>query len=213
MSFTKINERPFWICLSTDIKEEIAIDEGAICYEIDTGYLYWFFGGKWNLKVPDIVSNLEFVRLQANQGNLFTISKKILGIANDGYARLRLHNISDKRIVPSINVGADAKSYLNTYVNTTYSNDGTEVIPFNRKTSQGKLSQTKAYINPAITQLGSKRGDDIILGSTGPQKIGGSAGGDSVTVLMPGDDLLIEVQNKSGAQTIDVNFIVNYVEL
>lgn len=214
MAFTKINERPFWICNSTDTKEVIAIDDGGVCYEQDTGFMYWFFAGSWNRKIPDYNTSLDFTRAQATLGHLYTISKKVIGVANDGYARIRVKAPVDKQLAFTITTAATGKAYFNSYLNSTYSNDGTALNIFNRKTDLLNDSGALAYLNPTISQLGVQRADDFINGTTGPQKLGGSMGDDTVTILMPGHDILIEVQNKAGTnQSIDVNFNINFIAL
>ena len=214
MAFTKINERPFWICNSTDVKEVIAIDDGSVCYEQDTGFMYWFFGGSWNLKIPDYKTSLDFTRTQATLGHLYTLSKKVLAVADDGYARIRIKAPVDKQLAFTLNLSTTGKAYLNTYLNSTYSNNGAAINIFNRRTDLSNDSGALAYLNPTITQLGLQRADDEINGTTGPQKLGGSMGDDTATILMPGHDMLIEVQNKAGTnQTIDVNLNINFIVL
>lgn len=160
------------------------------------------------------LSVMDFTRVEADKGNLHTVSKRITSLADDGFARIRIKAPADKKVALVLTLNATGKVYYNSYLNSTYTSNGTTISIFNRKTDILSQPSTLAYLNPTIDILGVQRSEDLLAGSTGPNKIGGSIADGTATFLMPGDDILLEIQNKVGSsQTIDVNFIINFLEL
>jgi hypothetical protein len=153
----------------------------------------------------------DAVHRDIHNGEVFTVSKTFVGVANSAYARIRIKASATKSTHFVASVVVEGKCYLKTYVNSTYTDNGTAFTPFNRNTSSSKTYGGNVYHTPTVNVLGSLRADDLTNGGIGPQSAGASVLGALETVLKPGDDILIELQNVSG-QAKDLNIIVNLYE-
>lgn len=143
-----------------------------------------------------------------HQGNVYTISKTWLSVADDSSAMLRVKS-NGSQLHFEIYTATEGKAYLMTYAGTTYSDTGTVYTPFNRLIGSTNTSSAIITYDPTVSNLGSLRGDDL-LGATGATKAGGSTS-QIESVLMPNKEFLLRVQNKSG-QAKDINIIINYIE-
>jgi hypothetical protein len=212
-----------YIGLSTDIKP-LDCERGSTLKELDTDKIYLFNGQSWEIDIvidnalqitPDnitaYITTLNLFDYMNNNGNVFTISKTAVGVVNNGYLDIRVKSGSKPSYL-EILYSSEGKSYFKTYLNTTYSANGTLLTPFPRNSGSTKTLQSLIYQAPTINVLGQIRGDDFIGKSSGnPQTRAGGGGTVSGTIIAPTHDLLIRLQNVSGAIS-DLNLIINILE-
>lgn len=158
------------------------------------------------------VVQLDLANQMINEGNFFTASKLFAAVADSGYAYMRIKN-GAKYCFFSFSVAVTGKAYIATHLGTTYTADGTAALLVNRNTTAGLDSPAAVvYHTPTINVLGTTRFEDLIPGGEHVQTRVGSVGGASIgTKLAPSQDLLIAVQNKSGA-AIDASVVINFFE-
>jgi len=212
-----------YIGLSTDTKP-LDCERGSTLKELNTDKIYLFNGISWEIDstidnalqvAPDntttYITELSLFDYMNNSGNVFTISKTAIGVANNAYLDIRVKSGSKPSYL-EILYSSEGKGYFKTYLNTTYSANGTQLTPFPRNSGSTKTLQTLVYQAPTINVLGQIRGDDFIGKSSGnPQTRAGGGGTVSGTIIDPTHDLLIRLQNVSGAVS-DLNLIINILE-
>lgn len=122
-------------------------------------------------------------------------------VANNGFVRLRCIAPANRRAHIVFQLGSEGKAYFKTYLGTTYTADGTltDGIKLTHFSRCGALIDglTLRY-NPTIDVLGSKRGNQIIFGGSGPISTGISRGTGIESIIQPGCEILVELQNVSG---------------
>lgn len=207
--------------LSTDIKP-IDCEEGSTFEEEDTGNIYKFNGINWYLDLESGLSlapdnktvystDLSFFDVMNYDGKIFTISKTALSVANNGFLDIRI-KATTKQVYLEIFYSAEGKAYFKTYLNTTYSANGTQLTPFPRNSGSTFSVQSLVYQAPTVQTLGSARGDDFIGVAGNVQVQAGGNKSTSGTILKPNDDLLIRLQNVAGT-TKDLGLIINILEI
>lgn len=152
--------------------------------------------------------SIDPVHQAIHERGMYTISRTWLAVGNNAYADLRLLPPAGYEAHTRFIFISEGKARLTSYISTTYTANGTAIIPFNRVTD-GDSSPLLAYHTPTINVLGTARGDDFIAGGTGGNSSGGSANPEFETVVAPLTDFLIRVQNVAGTAK-DINIIVNY---
>jgi hypothetical protein len=146
--------------------------------------------------------------------NLFTISKTNRTVPNNNYVYYRIKPV-DKECHIQINWSSEGKGYLRTYsIDTAFPLVSTAITPFNRVIGSSRTATTLCYTLETATAnvLGTLRGDDAI-GASGaaPSQAGGASGGRLETVIPPGHEFLIEIQNVRGSAGY-INVILNFYE-
>ena len=156
--------------------------------------------------------NIDAAHQRVHNGDFFTVSKRTTGIADNGFAYLRIKTGANHCHF-SFAVTTTGKAYVDTQIGNTYSADGTAITPTNRNTTSGFAAPTTLfYSGPTVNQAGTTRFEDIVPGGDHVQSRVGSVGSYAVeTKLAPSQDILIAVQNKAGA-AIDVAIVVNFYE-
>ena len=158
------------------------------------------------------IGQIGVLHQTVHKGYMHTLSYTSLAVVNDGYLRVRFVAPADKDIHLRLAWTSEGKSRLNSYVGTTYTGDGTPIIPFNRQT--GKVSNLEGtyFINPTINVLGTRRGNDFI-GASGAaaSRVGGTGASDIETIVSAGTELLVEIQNVRGSAS-DLNLVANLYE-
>lgn len=147
---------------------------------------------------------------------MYTISHTFLGVAINGFARMRIKTGAEKVLHFDITFNADLKCRLKTYGNPNITANGTLFQPFNRVIGYGNGLQTfLVYLNPTFTG-GILRGNDFIgsqtaggVGSAVRAGVGRSGGIESV--LLPNQEYIIEFQNV-GTDVSDIGVIINCYE-
>lgn len=118
-------------------------------------------------------------------------------VADDGYARMRIYNNDGKAFHLQFFVSTEAKAYIKSYMNTTYSNDGTQRTAWNRSTCSTSTSVALVYTDPTINAIGSLRVNDMTGSGIGAGQVGGSSGSRVESILCTGTDFLVEIHNKA----------------
>lgn len=208
-----------YIGSSTDIKP-INCNRGSTFEETDTGNIYKFDGVNWYFTLqgstgitPDDTpynTSLSLFDLKNYEGKVFTFSKTSLAVANNGYFDVHI-KAGSKPTYFEIFYNAELKARFSTYLNTVYSNIGVLANVFPRNSGSIYSSESKAYIAPTITTLGSLRGDDFVGNNTNPQTRAGGSTSSTGSILKENDDLLIRLQNVGGSVS-DLNIIINLLE-
>ena len=146
-----------------------------------------------------------------HEGNSFVINKLFSGVVDDDSVYVRFKAISQSMHIV-FKVEVEGKAFLRTYEGTTYTDDGTVVTPFNRIVSDGKSVDAEIYHTPTINTLGTQRGDRLIPAGTGGAATGGSGGSRVESVMLPGNELLVEVQNVS-TKTRDIDIVADWYQV
>jgi len=157
-------------------------------------------------------ASIEVEHYQVHEGKCYTVSYRSASVANDGYLRIRIKPVGVNAHV-KVTYSSEGKALFKSYAGTTYSNNGTAITPWNRNIGSSNVSATLCYHTPTINVLGSQRADEFV-GSAGAAvaRAGGVGSGSIETVIQAGNDLLLELQNKSGS-TSDLQMTINYYEI
>ena len=158
------------------------------------------------------IGNIDIVHQEVHLGNFFTVEKRFETVSNNGTARIYLAPDGVHTHV-EIFYATTAKTHINSYTGTTFSNAGTEITPFNRNLVSTKTAKTKTYHTPTVTDLGTVRGEFLVgSGTTGATRAGGAGGGRYETIVKDGEVLMIELVNKSGSNA-DMAIGLNFYEV
>lgn len=172
-------------------------------------------------QTSNVISNLDTVHSKIHTGETYTSNWLAVGVANDGFARLRF-KATTKQCHLVINYNSDGKAYFRTYYGTTYTANGTapeggataNLSSFQRNSIPNIAPTATVFHTPTVNVLGSRRGNQLINGGTGNNTTGGGGGTRLESIINPNEDLLIEIQNKSGAAgTKDIGFILDWYEV
>jgi len=155
-----------------------------------------------------LIESIDPVHQAIHERGMYVISKTFLAVANSGYARIHIVPPAGYEAHVRLSVNTEGKCYLKTYTGTTYTNAGTAMTPFNRATSGG-ASTLLAYHTPTINVLGTPRGDDMVGGGFGGNSFGANANQEFESVIAPGTDFMLELQNEAGSAK-DINLVFNY---
>ena len=146
------------------------------------------------------IGNIDIVHQGTHKGNFYTIEYLFIGIANDGYATMVIAPQGTTTAHLQIFYSTSGKTYLTTWTDSTFSNIGTELIPFNRNMLSQTNAESKVYVRPVITNTGTQRGSALVGSGNNPAaQAGGSGGGRYETIVPFGEVLMFRVQNKSGS--------------
>lgn len=178
------------------------VDKDGVVHQIITDYRGY--------QVP-----LDYLHDIVHQRAMYTISHTFLGVAVNGFARMRLKTGTEKTLHFDITFNADLKCRLKTYSAPTITANGTLFQPFNRLIGYGDGLQTfQVYLNPTFTG-GTLRGNDFIGSNTGQGstavRAGGGRSGGIESVLLPNQEYIIEFQNV-GTSASDIGVIINCYE-
>ena len=160
-------------------------------------------------KPTAIMIDLEHQKI--HEGNSFVINKLFSGVADGDSVYVRFKAISQSMHI-IFKAEVEGKAFLKTYEGTTYTDDGTIVTPFNRIVGDGNVVDAEIYHTPTINTLGTQRGDRLIPAGTGGTATGGSGGSRIESVILPGNELLLEVQNVS-TKTRDIDIIADWYQV
>jgi hypothetical protein len=153
---------------------------------------------------PRLMVDVEHFNIHAS--NLFTVSKTNRVVPTNNYVYHRIKPTT-KSCHVKINWGTEFKSYFRTYEGAVFSTVTDPYIPFNRVIGSSVACKTEWYTLQTDTAiaLGTLRGDDAVGANGNPQqRAGGSGGGSLESVILPGQEMLIEVQNVGVEGYIDI---------
>ena len=148
------------------------------------------------LFIQDAVSGklvtIAYEHLRIHEGNTFTV----LEVTDLGQAGVRNLYI----VTPDTNKWAhlvweiehEKETSIQFYMDSTYSNIGTEITPFNRNGNSPNIATTKVYHTPTITDVGTLIG--IIQQGDG-KKAGGSDRQSNEFILKRNTVYLVKITN------------------
>lgn len=136
---------------------------------------------------------------EVHEGNLFTVTLSKESIANNGTLLVRckagskyLHFISSVETV--------GEWFFESFVGTTYTDEGTEVTIFPRKSDSEVIFNTDVYEAPTIDVLGGQRFTYYFGSGSNPSRVSSASNSDDIeSVFAPEEDLLIRLTNLSGS--------------
>ena len=157
------------------------------------------------------INSIDWEHHEVHQGNTFTVSFRSAAVANDGYLRIHLKPaIKDCHL--KLTYACEGKALFKSYSGSTYSNIGTELTPWNRSIGSANVADTKVYHTPTVTP-GILRVDEFVgTGGATAQRAGGVGGTSIETIIEAGQDLLLELQNKSGSAS-DLQLTISFYEI
>jgi len=141
------------------------------------------------------------IQTKISNGEYF-VSEKSTTIASSGEFLMRIKAPSDKNIILGIDVFFNGEYAFNSYANTTYTGDGTELTPFNAETGSTNNATASVYYSPTVDTLGDLRGDEIRGSAKGASRVGAGFTKDFFTKLSANDDLLIKITNLSSSSEL-----------
>jgi len=152
------------------------------------------------------------VHQAVHEGKMHTISFTKLLVDDEGTLLVRIAAGLTKDVHTRIAFTGEGKTTLKSFLNSTYSDDGTLKEPFNRVTGIAENIEADVYIDPVVSVAGTPRGNDFVgAGGAIPTRVGGTGSADIETIVSAGDDLLFEITNLRGSAS-DLNIIINMYE-
>ena len=156
-----------------------------------------------------LVANISEIHQAIEDGEVFTISSLKTALANNGTHIIRIRTGS-KRTHFVTTVASSGKATFNSIIGATGITGGTAYTPFNRNSVSSKVYGGTVIIDPTFSG-GTVRGQDLVNGSSGGQKVGGSLSYDLETILAPNTEMILRITNTSGTAS-DTNIIINMYE-
>lgn len=159
--------------------------------------------------MPNIA--IDLTHQKVHEGASFVINGTFANIANGESAYARFKAVEQTmHIVFQIEV--EGKAFFRTYSGTTYTDDGTAVAPFNRIVGSDIEVDAEVYHTPVVDVLGTRRGNRLIPAGTGGTATGGAIGSVRESIILPGEELLVEVKNASG-QIRDISIVADWYQV
>ena len=147
-----------------------------------------------------------------NIGRVFTASHLFTGVADDGYAYIRIKTHVNYHAFLSVSVESESKVYGYLYEDATFSGDGTILTAYNNDRSSVLTANTLLYYTPTVNTNGTLV-RTAMLGSAGKfTESGGSAASIYARKLKKGTEYLLAIQNKGGAAK-DIAIRVRFFEI
>lgn len=155
---------------------------------------------------------MEWEHHMVHTGDTYTVSYRSPAVINNGFLDIRVTGVKKDAHV-KITYSCEGKGLFTSYSGTTYTVAGTGITPFNRNLCSTKTATTLIRHTPTIDVLGTKRVDEFV-GSAGAAvtRAGGVGGSNIETIVNPGYDLLLRLQNISGSAS-DLSMTISFYEL
>jgi len=154
---------------------------------------------------------LDITHQKVHEGASFVINKLFTDVVNGDSVYVRFKAI-DQSMNIVFKVEVEGKAFFKTYEGTTYTDDGTVVTPFNRIVGDGKVVDAEIYHTPTINVLGTQRGNRLIPAGKSGTATGGQSASRLESVILPGQELLLEVENASG-QVRDIDIVADWYQV
>lgn len=144
-------------------------------------------------------------------GRVYAASHVFTAVANNGKVYIHL-TTTTKPVLVTVAVAAAGKARLKSYAGSTFSDPGTAVTPYNRRTDK-PAGTALVYHTPVGLVLGSQRLNQLIAGGeTGGTRAGSSSNDSLGTYIHAGVDVMLEVENQSGVEG-DIGVIATFQEI
>lgn len=137
---------------------------------------------------------------KAGEGEGFMISYIYTAVPAGGKVYIR--HVSGANYLHSVvDINTVGQWKFTSYAGTTFTAPGTVIEPINRRTDSNILLTATFYHTPTINVLGTPRLTFMFGGGTNPATARSSSFGENIeSVFAPGADVLIELENLSGAE-------------
>lgn len=155
---------------------------------------------------------IDYIHNKIHQGAMFDADKVFLSVANNTSSYMCIKSTT-REVHLTIAISTEGTCYVNSYIDTTYTDCGTQITAFNRKIDDGSEASPTAevYHTPTIEDLGTQRYEQLLPGGSRNFAQGGSGSSRIETILYPGKELLVEITNVSGS-TIDQGVVFEWYE-
>lgn len=158
------------------------------------------------------VVNENTQNAKAGEGNAFFVNHTFEAVASAAKIYLRHKSGSSKYLHSVLDLITVGQWRVTSYSGTTYTADGTELTPINRKSDSAIVSDTTFWHTPTIDVLGTPRLSFIFGTGTNPSQATTGEFGEAVeSVFAPNVDVLIELENM-GNSTQYLSGIFNFHE-
>lgn len=154
---------------------------------------------------------IDEVHNNIHEKKFYDTQKVVTDVADDGYVYVSLRPQS-KEMHLIVTIDVEAKAYFKSYVDTTWTADGTEMTIFNRYIDSAPASTVLTYLNGTVNVLGTQRFEKLLPGGYGPFSSGATASGRIESILDAGIELTLEIQNVSGSAQ-DIGVTVEWYEV
>ena len=156
------------------------------------------------------VKTIDVVHERIHAKKMFDFQKVFLSTANGSVTYVSIRpQLVEAHLV--ITLDCEGKSYFKSYVDSTWTTNGTLGTIFNRHINDAPEADAIVYYDGTPNVLGMLRFDKVILGGLGPQSTGASGTQRIETVVDEGKELTIAVTNVSG-QTKDLGISLEWYE-
>ena len=156
------------------------------------------------------VKTIGVVHERIHVKKMFDFQRVFLDTANNSVIYVSIRpQLVEAHLVITIN--AEGKSWFKSYVDSTWTSDGTLGTTFNRHIDLAPPADALVYYSGTPNVLGTQRFDKLLLGGTGPQSSGTSGSERIETVIDEGRELTIAITNKSG-QAKDIGIELEWYE-
>lgn len=129
------------------------------------------------------------------------------GVVNGGFVRIVLKAV-DKLMHVVFEIDTDDKVYFDTFGDSTYTDQGTPVNTFNRILGSDNVPTGEVYADAVVDVYGADRSERHIPAGG---RTGGGGDESSESIILPGHNMLIEIQNGSTTSQ-DIGTAINWYE-
>lgn len=163
-------------------------------------------------RLTDGLNILEWEHHMVHIGETYTISYLSAAVATNGYLDIHITGVTND-CHAKITYTSEGKAYFKSYSGTTYTDVGTALTPWNRCLCSSNVAATLVRHTPTVNVLGPLRANEFV-GSAGAAvaRAGGVGGGNIESIINPGYDLLLRLQNMS-ASASDLQMTINFYEI
>lgn len=172
-------------------------------------------GSIFNLPTDDVTGALiiaELEHVKVHEGEMFSVSHRFTGIANNGTADLRVTVGASEPAHVKWNISSGGKIYIDIYEETTFTNLGTAVTPQNMNRLSSNTPDTTFGHTPTVNAIGTSRYESVSGSNSNPVVRAGESIRQHVEwVLAPTKNYLLRVTNKSGSLQ-DIGVAIEFYE-
>lgn len=146
-------------------------------------------------------------------GKMFMVSKTFATVANDESVYIRHKTGPVNHLHSILNIETVGQWEFTSFVETTYTLNGTTITPINRRSDSNVVFESIFYHTPTINVLGPSRLEFTFGYGENPVQVSTSHFPETLeSIFGPNVDALIRLTNRSGA-TRYISFIFNAYEL
>jgi len=173
-------------------------------------------------KLEEFLENVSFdtsvtvnthVHRLIHEGKMFMVPHIFLAVAPGATIYLRHYGATTKYLNSILDINTVGEWTFTSYSGTTYTADGTEITPVNRKSDSTEVLESTFEYNPVIDVLGTPRLPIRFGYADIPAKASTSEFNEALeSVFAPGTDVLIGLKNESVSKTYYLSILFNVYE-